>query len=160
MRSAHRRSMARCGTIGHMRIPDRPWAQANADGSDRSDRLSERLARLPAGHPSADLAANRDWQHRYPDAADAGDAGPDDLDLAPPGPDDSAPDDLPPDETELGHVDPGDGALAANVRPHGDRRSNIGDALDAKDRGSYRPWFSADGATDPWFAEPTERTST
>jgi hypothetical protein len=144
-----------------MRVPDRPWAEKNADGTDRTGRLADRLTRLRAGHPSADLTADPEWYHEYPDATDPGDAGLEDVDRAAPDPDRAEPDDLSPDEIESGSVDPGDRGDAeptANLRP---RRSAepTWDAPDGKNGNPYRPWFSADGAADPWFSEPIEWTS-
>jgi hypothetical protein len=112
-----------------MRAHDRPWVENDADGGERSGRLADRLTRLPAGHPSADVA-----------------------DADSPEPDDHAPDDI-----EPGPVGPGD---QVDGPSGGFRRRSAEpvtwDALGGKDKdhSPYRPWFSADGASDPWFAEP------
>lgn len=146
----------RSGTIGPMRVPDRPWAETNDDGSERSDRLADRLTRLPAGHPSADLAADPDQDHQnlggtHPaharfDGGDRADAAPDGLE-----PDDLGADDLEPGPAGPG--DGGDGAPIAGFWPRGSAEPSTWDALGGQDRRPYRPWFSADGAGDPWFAE-------
>lgn len=124
-----------------MRVPDRPWAESSADTSEISARLADRLVRLPAGHPSADIAADPDQDHQNPDG---------------PGADDVAPEDEP------GSAGPGEGggeARAAGFRPGGRSEPASWDAPGGQDRSPYRPWFSADGAGDPWFAEPAEWTS-
>jgi hypothetical protein len=145
-----------------MRIPDRPWAETNAGGIDRSGRLADRLTRLPAGHPSADLTADPEWYPEYPDATDPGDAGFEDVDPAAPDPDRAGPDDLAPDEIESGPVDPGDGGDGAptdTLRPRRSAGPTTWDAAQGMEGDPYRPWFSADGASDPWFSEPIEWTS-
>ena len=127
-----------CGTIGRMPMPDRPWADTDAGGSGdlsfrrdypaRSADLAERLSRLSAGHPSADLA---DCDDAWDDEPDPGSAGPDNA---------------------VGDA----GAGAAG--PHGWLPRHAADTGTGNELGGpaarspYRPWFGADGASDPWFA--------
>jgi hypothetical protein len=128
-----------------MRVPDRRWAETNDDNCERTSRLADRLTRLAAGHPSADQA-------------DPGGLEPDDSAPGDSAPDDGAPDDSAPDDLEPGPVSPGDGvdrAPTAGFAPSGSVEPGTWHAGGAKDRSPYRPWFGADGASDPWFAEPT-----
>jgi hypothetical protein len=158
-----------------MRLSDRPWAETNAHGTEnlragrdrqaRPDDLVGRLTRLPAGHPSADLAGNGDEYELDPDdlgaaeldpgELDPGDLDPDDPDCEDVGPDDTGSDDTGSD----GIGSDGIGAAGAdNDAAIGDiRRDRRGpaptwDELGGPRRGAYRPWFGAGGATDPWFA--------
>ena len=69
-----------------MRLPDRPEAgpiDAGASGEGR-DKLAERLARLPDGHPSSPRSEPQDLR---PDAAQADDLDLDQDGAEPPGPD-------------------------------------------------------------------------
>jgi len=131
-----------------MRAPDRPWPDINGDNAEyprsgwdhrpRSDDLAERLTRLAASHPSADVA------------------DPDDLSV-----DDGDSADL---DADGGDVESGPGDAADEAPAGGSRQRHSADSSDWTDlggnnRGPYRPWFSADGASDPWFAEPTDRAA-
>jgi len=140
-----------------------------ADTRDHANRdLADRLARLPSGHPSAWRATDRgdadyrepsrdEWWHRAADGEQDEAAGePDDVGDEP---DDVAdePDDTFPEDAELGEAadQPVDAARQA-VRARGGRRSAAssgwGELAEASGRSPYRPWFSADGTGDPWFA--------
>jgi hypothetical protein len=139
-----------------MRAPDRPWAETNADGIHRSDRLADRLTRLPAAHPSADLTAHPDWDDHDPDALDRDEDALDDMDPTDAEPGRTGRYDQPPDDLDSGPVDPGDEdgqAPADRFRPRRGLESAALDGLAGQDRSPYRPWFSGDGASDPWFAE-------
>jgi hypothetical protein len=167
-----------------MRVPDRPWAETDAVGADSrragwdhraaAGDLSDRLARLVAGHPSADHAGDPDGHdldpgdlgpgHLNPDDLGPDDLGPDDLgpddlgteDLGPgePGPEDMDPDGLTPDDLESADVGAGDAhdATAADgFRLHRTANAPPLDGLGGNPRTGYRPWFGADGVSDPWF---------
>jgi len=143
-----------------MRVPDRRWAEIDAYGGAASDHrgrlgdLAERLMRLAAGHPSADPG---------------GDANPDDLDpfeleldrQAPAAvdADDTDRDGVTPDDRESPEADAAGGSQAATPTSG---RSGRGADLPASDvvggneRTPYRPWFGADDAGVPWFAQPTD----
>jgi hypothetical protein len=146
---------------------DRFRSQADQPGADRG--LAHRLSRLPGSHPSAWPAPDRadaeygerdreewwrptadtepDEAEDVPDEADdVPEDGADEPDAVPPG-DDADPDGI--------AGKPGDGSRpAATVR--GGRRSEPptgrGELGAPSARSAYRPWFSADGAADPWFA--------
>jgi hypothetical protein len=148
-----------------MRLSDRPWADddPDADGlSDgaaqpaRSDELADRLTRLPPGHPSADAAGGADRSGDEPasDDLDAYDLDGDDLDA-----DDL--DDADPSLGEIGSGGPDGGAAGARGRPQRGAADSspwgeLGGPTAA--RSPYRPWFGADGASDPWFASPARAT--
>jgi hypothetical protein len=159
-----------------MRVPDRPLAETDADDGDgrpagpdyraRSEGLAERLNRLLAGHPSADWAAHPDRSYLNPDDTDADDAGLDDWDAADdmsadylsPGdlsPCDADHDEVAPDDLESREVALGDGP-GSGPRLHSSPDPPNWDGLFGEHHGPYRPWFSADRASDPWFAEPTD----
>lgn len=161
-----------------MRAPDRIRGGADlpedspraADAHDHADRdLAYRLARLPSSHPSAGPA--RDWrsaeysepgpQEWWRPAADGQDdeAAGEPYDLADE-PDDGAdePDDAPHsedaelDEIADGPEDTGRRAVRAQARRGGEPFGMSGELTGHSARSAYRPWFSADGAGDPWFA--------
>jgi hypothetical protein len=154
--------MEYCGTIGCMRVPDRHWDETNAYGADgpragcdhpaRSDGLAERLMRLLAGHPSADMRADPDWRDWIPD--DPADLSPEDFIAEDLVHEDEDADGLPPDDLETGAGGSPGGDLAGGI---GTRRAAdmSRDGLGRDVSTGYRPWFAADGAGDPWFAEPT-----
>jgi hypothetical protein len=147
-----------------------------ADARDHANRdLADRLARLPSSHPSAWPATDRgdgdyrepspeEWWHRAADgeqdeAAGEQDDITDEPDDVADEPDDVAdePDDTFPEDAELGEVaDQPDDAGRGAVRARGGRRtpasSGWGELAGPSGRSPYRPWFSADGAGDPWFA--------
>jgi hypothetical protein len=146
-----------------MRVPDRPWAETNAYGDDswrtdwdyqaRPGDLADRLKRLLAAHPSADRAAYGDWDQNLDDL--------DPAEVDPDGPchDEADPADVDPADGEADvAAAPGDGA--DGVPGRGSRAGCSADSADVTPRGGpgvkeqdpYRPWFSADGASDPWFA--------
>jgi hypothetical protein len=142
-----------------MRPADRPWAETDADrvgdltaGREypaRSDDLAERLMRLPVGHPSAgadEPAGDEPGANGLDDGWGEIDQSKSDLG-----------DDLGQDDTgcgdDTGSGDAG-GAAAARARqprPAPDT-SAWGERVGPSARTPYRPWFGADGASDPWFA--------
>jgi hypothetical protein len=158
-----------------MRAPDRIRGGADlpevspraADAQDHADRdLAYRLARLPGSHPSAGPA--RDWrsaeysepglQEWWRPVADGQDdeAAGEPYDLADE-PDDGAdePDDAPHSEdAELDEFaeEPGRRAVGAHAERRGEPFGMSGELSRPSARSAYRPWFSADGAGDPWFA--------
>lgn len=160
-----------------MRAPDRIRGGADlpedspraADAQDHADRdLAYRLARLPGSHPSAGPA--RDWrsaeyselglQEWWRPVADGQDdeAAGEPYDLADePDDGDDEPDDAPHSEdAELDEIadGPEDTGRRA-VRVHAERGqpdSMSGELTSHSARSAYRPWFSADGVGDPWFA--------
>ena len=167
-----------CGTMIRMRAPDRIRGGADlpedspraADAHDHADRdLAYRLARLPSSHPSAGPA--RDWRnaedseprlHEWwrPVADGQGDEPADDPYDVADEPDDGAdePDDaLHSEDAELDEVadepeDAGRHAVRAQAGRRGEPEGMSGELTRPSARSSYRPWFSADGAGDPWFA--------
>jgi hypothetical protein len=144
-----------CGTIGRMRLPDRRWAETKAystgdlragwDHRAEPDDLAGRLARLSAGHPSADMADDRD-----DGGLDPGDLDPGDLDRGGVDPGDLDPDGLDPGEAGSGDAD--EGASSGDLRPHRAGGTATWGELGDRARSPYRPWFGADDANDPWFA--------
>jgi hypothetical protein len=150
---------------------DRPRA---ADAHHHADRdLSYRLARLPSSHPSAGPAADwrhaeyselglREWWRPVADGQDDEAAG-EPSDVADE-PDDGAdePDDaLRSEDAELDQVadepeDAGRRALGARAGRRGEPSGTSGELTRPSARSPYRPWFSADGAGDPWFAVRAE----
>ena len=144
-----------------MRVPDRHGDETNARGADGlragwdhqagSDRLVDRLMRLVAGHPSADMRADPDWRDWDPDEPD--DLGPEDFIAEDLVHGDEDTDGLPPDDLESG----GGGSLGGDLAGGIGTRRTTGtplDGLGGDASSGYRPWFAADGAGDPWFAEP------
>jgi len=140
-----------------------------AHALDQANRdLADRLARLPSSHPSAWPATNRgdadyrepsreEWWHRASDGEQDEAVGQQD-DMADE-PDDVAddPDGTFPEDAEPAEVaDQPDDAGRGAVRARGDRRTPAsigwGELAGPSGRSPYRPWFSADGARDPWFA--------
>jgi len=144
---------------------DRARSQEDQPAADRG--LAHRLSRLPSSHPSAWPAADRaeaeygerqleEWWRPADDterddaAADGGDVDPEDCD--------DEPDAVPPgDDAELADVVgvPGDAARPPAAGPGGRRSeapAGAGELDGPPARSPYRPWFSADGAADPWFA--------
>lgn len=168
-----------CGTIMRMRLPDRPYGRTDlaedsprvADAHDHAARdLASRLARLPSSHPSARAATDwrnaeyseprrEEWWRPVPDGRDDDAAG-ERYDTADE-PDDGAdePDDmLPSEDPELEEVaeQPEDAGTRA-VRAQAGRRGELSGTWDElarppSARSPYRPWFSTEGASDPWFA--------
>jgi len=131
-----------------MRLPDRPRADASELAGDRSPGdgrdLGERLARLPRGHPSARLPGE-DWREPGEDWEPGGRGPGENWEPGGPDPEGAEPD---------GDMDGGAsyGVAAPGRRPVRDGGSAAGDL---PGRGEpYRPWFSGDGAADPWFAGP------
>jgi len=153
-----------------MRLPDRGWAETKAysagdlrAGSDHRaepDDLASRLTRLPAAHPSADMADDCDGAGLDPGDLDPGDLDRADVDrseLDPGGLDraDVDPGDLDPDGLDPGDTascDADDGDAPGDLRPHRAGDTPTWGELGDRARGPYRPWFGADGANDPWFA--------
>jgi hypothetical protein len=156
-----------------MRVPDRHWAEARTDGSDNGGAgwrrhagpadLAGRLARLVAGHPSADLDADPGQDDLDTDDLDPAEVDPRDLDpdhLGGPDPDSPGRDELNPDDLEAADIDAGVEAkrpATDGFRPLRSPDPPSWDGFGGAERSPYRPWFSADGASDPWFAEPTDR---
>jgi len=155
-----------------MRVPDRPWAETSPDGSDNGgagwrrhagpEDLAGRLARLMGGHPSADLDPDPDLHHLKTDDLDPGDVDPGDLDrghLAARDADNPGRDGLDADDLQAADIDTGaeaEGSATDGLRPRRSLDSPPLGGFGAEDRSPYRPWFSADSASDPWFAEPTD----
>jgi hypothetical protein len=162
-----------------MRLPDRPLADTDAlsaegrragwDHRARPDALSDRLTRLAAGHPSADLTADPDWHdldsgdvghdRHNPDDRGPADLDPDDLGTEDPGPDDPGPEDMDSDGVtpdDLASADVGAGNAPDDTgpdgfRPHWTASTPPLDPLGGKPHTGYRPWFGSDGPSDPWF---------
>jgi hypothetical protein len=146
-----------------MRLPDRTRAGDDpdpgdvSDGLDQSawsDDLSDRLARLPPGHPSADAAGRSDRSGSEPDDLYADDLYADDLyagDLDAAGP---------------GRGEVGSGAADGSAAgAHARQQRGTADSSPWGEPGGpmaartpYRPWFGADGPSDPWFAAPARVT--
>lgn len=149
---------------------DQPDADRDLAGRD----LARRLSRLPSSHPSAWAAADRadaeyrersqlEWWRAAPDGepedvADEPEDLPDDVGDEP-GDVADGPDDVPPGEdsedAELLADEPA--AAGRQVAPaRGGRRPEAstgwGELAGPSARSPYRPWFSTDGAGDPWFA--------
>lgn len=168
-----------CGTIMRMRPPDRPHGRTDlaedsprvADAHDHAARdLAYRLARLPSGHPSARLATDwrnaeysepgrEEWWRPVADGRDNEAAG-EQYDIADE-PDDGAdePDDtLPSEDPELEEVadqpeDAGRRAVHPEAARLGKPSGMWGELAGTPSaRSPYRPWFSAERASDPWFA--------
>jgi hypothetical protein len=148
---------------------DQFWSQADQRGVERG--LANRLSRLPSSHPSAWPAPDhvgaeyreRDREEWWLPAADTEpddtepDDAEDDADLVPPDGADE-PDAVPPgDDADLEGVAgvPGD-AVRPTAPARGGRRSEAsagwGELGGPPAHSPYRPWFSAQGAADPWFA--------
>jgi hypothetical protein len=147
-----------------MRLPDRtragddPHPEDLSDGLDQSawsDNLADRLTRLPPGHPSADAAGRSDRTGSEPDDVYADDLYADDLDAG-----DLEAGDLDAAGAGRGEVGSGgadDSATGAHARqqrgtPDSSPWGELGAPIAA--RSPYRPWFGADGPSDPWFATP------
>jgi hypothetical protein len=149
---------------------DRARSQADQPAAGRD--LAHRLSRLPSGHPSAWPAADRAeaghgerqleewWRPRADterDDTEPGDTEPDGADAVPEDYDDE-PDAVPPgDDADLEDVvgEPRDAARPPAAGPGGRRSgppTGAGELDGPPARSPYRPWFSADGAADPWFA--------
>jgi hypothetical protein len=107
--------------------PSQPY-----DGGDGG--LAARLARLAAGHPSG--AGDGEWT----DGEIFGDE-----------PDGDEPDSEEPDSGKPAGP-PGHGGRGARGGAAGDGAVARPGPGAATGHGPYRPWFSADGAADPWFA--------
>jgi hypothetical protein len=139
------------------------------DPRDQADiDLAYRLARLPSSHPSARPAADgRNAEYREPEllqwwrpAADGHDetAGePDDIADEPDDGADEPSDTMPSEDADLDVVadqpdHAGAGSMGAPAGRRGGPASAWGELAGPSARSSYRPWFSADGAGDPWFA--------
>jgi hypothetical protein len=138
--------------------------QAGQPGAGRT--LADRLARLPGGHPSAWPAPDRGSTERRdprrldtgPDMADGEVAGDevagdevaaeqeaaDEPNDEPPAGEDAEPDELPAQRGTGSQAGPG-----PRGRP---TAASGGELAGPMARSPYRPWFSADGAGDPWFA--------
>jgi hypothetical protein len=149
---------------------DRVRWQADQPGADRG--LAHRLSRLQSSHPSAWPSPDRadagygerdreEWWRpagdTEPDDTEPDEAEPDEADVVPDDRGDE-PDAVPPrDDADLEGVSgvPGDASrTAAPVR--GGRRSEAsiewGELGGPSAPTPYRPWFSAEGTADPWFA--------
>jgi hypothetical protein len=138
------------------------------DPRDHADRdLAYRLARLPSSHPSAGSAADRrNAEFREPEllqwwrpAADghAGTEGePDDIADEPEDGADEAYETWSSEDGELDEADQPEDAGRHAVPARAGRRNEPsamwGELAGASARSHYRPWFSADGTGDPWFA--------
>jgi hypothetical protein len=174
MQTAGKR-LAAYATIVRMPPPDweradRVRPQADQPGADRG--LAHRLSRLPSSHPSA-------W--RSPDREDAEYGEPDPEEwwrpAADPEPNDTEPNDTAPGEADVVPQDYGDDPdaavrgddadldeiagvpgearrLAGAVRggPRSEASARWDELGQPPGRSPYRPWFSAEGAADPWFA--------
>ncbi len=144
----------------HMRLSDRPWAETNAHGTEnlnggwdhqaRPDDLASRLTRLAAGHPSADPAGDADGDDLDTEDVGPEDLGPESLDPDDLDPDDEVPENLVPDD--VGSDDPEKGDAAGDIRAGRREAMPAWGELGEPARSPYRPWFGADGVTDPWFA--------
>jgi hypothetical protein len=139
-----------------MRVPDRRAVETNADGCEGSGRLADRLTRLPAGHPSADGAARDRPGSDGPETADLEFDDPESEGRESSGReyDDREPDERAPDDLESTPVGPSERGYRAPHRPRGSAEPVRWVTPGGEDRSPYRPWFSSDGASDPWFAEP------
>lgn len=147
-----------------MRFPDSPDIGPSSEDSDgRAARrdgtpgLTERLLRLPAGHPSGadarpvpadsepeDAVSHLPWpddwvRHDRPDSGDAADA----------------------DQGEVKADDQGEVKADAGGQPEGGKpgvdwpaagRSPGAGAEVWESRGPYRPWFTDGDVAEPWFA--------
>jgi len=158
-----------------MRAPDRigddtdlpedsPRVSERHHHADRD--LADRLARLPSSHPSASPAGDRrNAEYREPEpeqwwrpAADGHDetAGePDDIADEPDDDADEPYNTIPSEAAEQDEVadradHAGIHAMGAPAGRRGEPASAWGEL--AGPSALYRPWFSADGAGDPWFA--------
>jgi hypothetical protein len=142
--------------------------RGHADQPGAGRTLADRLARLRVGHPSAwpapDLASAERRDPRRPDAekdiADgqlpdgevAGDEVAGEQEVA------DSPNDEPPPGEEAGLDELPDrrGPGSQAVPGSGGRPTAAGagwsELAAPTARSPYRPWFSADGAGDPWFA--------
>lgn len=159
---------------------DRVRSQADQPGADRG--LAHRLSRLPSSHPSAWPSPDRqDAEHGERDleewwrpAADPDSNDPDPKDTVP---NDTAPDEVAPDDAEVALQDygdepdaaaPGDDAdleevagvpggaggptVPVRVGPRSEASAGWGELGGPSAHSPYRPWFSGEGAADPWFA--------
>ncbi len=155
-------------------MPSPDWERADrfrprADQAGTERDLAHRLSRLPSSHPSAwpapdhGDAENREpgeveWWH--PAAHGGQDEGAWEPDDVADEPDDAAdePDDVPPsDDAELDGLADQPGGAGRQLAPaRGGRLTGAstgwGELAGPLAHSPYRPWFSAEGAGDPWFA--------
>lgn len=164
-----------------MRQPDRPPRGTDLaedgphvgfphEGAGRD--VADRLARLPSSHPSAWPApGQRDAEYRetglhqwwrlaaagQDDAAGEQDIA-DEPDDVTDEPEDTLPgEDADPDEFADQPDDVGRRAVRARAGRRGEGSSEWDELGGPSAASPYRPWFSADGAGDPWFAVRSTR---